>query len=308
MTNNENKKCGFVSIVGATNAGKSTLMNAIVGKFSSIVSHKVQTTRNQIRGIKNFGNTQIVFIDTPGIFDAKNKFDNAMVKSAVDSTFDTDVVLLIIDSVKGISKNSQKIINILKDSYAEQSIDNRPKIFVVLNKVDLVNKVKLLELAQQISEYKFIDKIFMISALKNDGVKDIVNSLIDVMPESNWFYDKDNYIDLPDAVYYADITREQIYKFLHKELPYDISVITDSIKYEKETDTTIINQTIYVARVSQRKIVIGDNANVIKLIGSRSRDKLKQILQRNVRLFLYVKVQENWRNNKEFFEEIGLEF
>jgi GTP-binding protein Era len=299
------KKCGFVAIVGPTNAGKSTLMNAILCKHASIVSHKVQTTRNQIRAIKNFDNTQLVFIDTPGIFDAKNRFDKAMVKSAMDSVFDCDAVLVIIDAAKGVSKNILRILDFLKGGEAKKSNANM-KIFAVLNKIDLINKLHLLELANVLNGAINFDKIFMISAIKNDGINDIISSVIEAVPVSHWFYENDT-IDIPDALYYAEITREQVYKFLHKELPYDISVLTDSIVNSAD-GVLEISQTIYVSRVSQRKIVIGDNANVIKIIGMRSRKNLQEIIGRKVRLFLHAKVQENWRDKKEFYDEIGLEF
>ncbi len=297
-------KCGFVSIVGPTNAGKSTLMNAILGKHASIVSHKVQTTRNQIRGIKNFENTQLVFIDTPGIFDAKNRFDKAMVKSATDSIFDCDVAVIMVDATKGVGKNVMRILEFLKDADGQKTNPNM-KFFAVLNKVDLINKLHLLELANALNAAFNFDRIFMVSAIKNDGVDDVVGALIDAAPVSHWFYENDT-IDMPDKLYYAEITREQVYKFLHKELPYDISVLTDSVV--DVGGALEIHQTIYVSRVSQRKIVIGENANVIKIIGMRARKNLQDITGKKVRLFLHAKVQENWRDKKEFYDEIGLEF
>ena len=300
----DNKNCGFIAIIGATNSGKSTLMNTILDRHASIVSHKVQTTRNQIRGIKNYGNTQLVFIDTPGIFDAKNRFDKSIVKSAIDSVTDCDVIILLIDSVKGINKHVVHILDILKQLDLHKA-NSGLRIFAALNKIDLVNKLDLLKLTDDLNKLFIFDDIFMISAYKNDGVEDLVRACIRSSPKSNWFYLSDT-IALPDNVYYAEITREQIYKFLHKELPYDISVLTESIK--NIDNVTEIYQTVYVSRISQRKIVIGDNASVIKLIGSRSRKILQGITKRKIRLFLNVKVQEDWKNKKEFYDEIGLEF
>ena len=298
------KKCGFVAIIGATNSGKSTLMNTIIGKHASIVSHKVQTTRNQIRGIKNYNDTQLVFIDTPGIFNAKNQFDKAIVKSATDSIIDCDIILFVIDVVKGINKHVLNVIDFLNKSDLHK-INPNLKIFAVLNKIDLVNKLDLLNLANRLNNLFNFDSTFMISAYKNDGVCDLITACIDTSPKSNWFYLSDM-VDLPDKVYYAEITREQIYKFLHKELPYNISVLTDSIK---DVDSVLeIYQTVYVSRTSQRKIVIGENASIIKLIGTRARQALQSITGQKVRLFLVVKVKEDWRNRKEFYEEFGLEF
>ena len=303
MDNNV-KKCGFISIIGATNSGKSTLMNTILGIHASIVSHKVQTTRNTIRGIKNYGNTQLIFIDTPGIFNAVNKFDKAIVKSATDSIIDCDIILFVIDAVRGINKSVLSIIDKLKniDRFKNQNL----KICAILNKVDLVHKVKLLDLASKLNALFSFDNIFMISAYKNDRVEDVVKTCVDYSPKSNWFYNNE-VLDIPDNVYYAEITREQIYKFLHKELPYDISVITESIKYDSD-NILEIRQIIYVSRIGQRKIVIGDKAEIVKLIGSRSRKMLQNITGQKVRLFLTVKVQSDWKNKKEFYDELGLEF
>ena len=252
---NNIKKCGFVSIIGATNSGKSTLMNSILGIHASIVSHKVQTTRNLIRGIKNYDDTQLIFIDTPGIFNAINKFDKAIVKSATDSLIDCDIILFVIDSVKGINKAVLNILDRLKDI---DRVQNKSlKICAVLNKVDLLHKPQLLALASKLNVLFNFDNIFMVSAYKNDGIDDVVKACVDYSPQSNWFYDNE-VLDIPNSLYYAEITREQVYKFLHKEIPYDISVITENIK--EENNILEIRQIIYVSRVSQRKIVIGDKA------------------------------------------------
>ena len=301
--NNSVKKCGFISIIGATNSGKSTLMNAILGIHASIVSHKVQTTRNIIRGIKNYDNTQLVFIDTPGIFNAVNKFDKAIVKSATDSFIDCDIILFVIDVVKGINKTVLNIIQKLRN--IDKVRNENLKICAVLNKVDLIHKPKLLGIADNLNVLFNFDNIFMVSAYKNDGIDDVVKACVDYSPQSNWFYDNE-VLDISNSLYYAEITREQVYKFLHKEIPYDISVITENIK--EENNILEIRQIIYVSRVSQRKIVIGDKAEIVKLIGSRSRQMLQNITGQKVRLFLTVKVQADWKNKKEFYDELGLEF
>ena len=297
---NKKTKCGFVALIGATNSGKSTLMNTILLTKVSITSHKVQTTRNQIKGIKDDGDTQMIFIDTPGIFNPKGKFDKAMVSSAWSAMNDSDAVIFLLDSTKGITKTFDSIVAKLKTI-------NAP-VALALNKVDLIDKKDLLKLTSQImkSAPDLFEEIFMISALENDGVDDLIKWVKGKMPESPWFFDKDMTTDLPLSLHLAEITREKIYEYLHQELPYSIAVKTDSI--EEENNAFTIKQTIYTSEENHKSIILGEKGSKIKLIGTKAREEMAVILNKKVNLFLYVKVKENWRDTPEFFTDIGLDF
>ncbi len=297
---NKKTKCGFVALIGATNSGKSTLMNTILLTKVSITSHKVQTTRNQIKGIKDDGDTQMIFIDTPGIFNPKGKFDKAMVSSAWSAMNDSDAVIFLLDSTKGITKTFDSIVAKLKTI-------NAP-VALALNKVDLIDKKDLLKLTSQImkSAPNLFEEIFMISALENDGVDDLIKWVKGKMPESPWFFDKDMTTDLPLSLHLAEITREKIYEYLHQELPYSIAVKTDSI--EEENNAFTIKQTIYTSEENHKSIILGEKGSKIKLIGTKAREEMAVILNKKVNLFLYVKVKENWRDTPEFFTDIGLDF
>lgn len=297
---NKKTKCGFVALIGATNSGKSTLMNTILLTKVSITSHKVQTTRNQIKGIKDDGDTQMIFIDTPGIFNPKGKFDKAMVSSAWSAMNDSDAVIFLLDSTKGITKTFDSIVAKLKTI-------NAP-VALALNKVDLIDKKDLLKLTSQImkSAPDLFEEIFMISALENDGVDDLIKWVKGKMPESPWFFDKDMTTDLPLSLHLAEITREKIYEYLHQELPYSIAVKTDSI--EEGNNAFTIKQTIYTSEENHKSIILGEKGAKIKLIGTKSREEMAVILNKKVNLFLYVKVKENWRDTPEFFTDIGLDF
>lgn len=297
---NKKTKCGFVALIGATNSGKSTLMNTILLTKVSITSHKVQTTRNQIKGIKDDGDTQMIFIDTPGIFNPKGKFDKAMVSSAWSAMNDSDAVIFLLDSTKGITKTFDSIVAKLKTI-------NAP-VALALNKVDLIDKKDLLKLTSQImkSAPDLFEEIFMISALENDGVDDLIKWVKGKMPESPWFFDKDMTTDLPLSLHLAEITREKIYEYLHQELPYSIAVKTDSI--EEGNNAFTIKQTIYTSEENHKSIILGEKGAKIKLIGTKAREEMAVILNKKVNLFLYVKVKENWRDTPEFFTEIGLDF
>ena len=297
---NKKTKCGFVALIGATNSGKSTLMNTILLTKVSITSHKVQTTRNQIKGIKDDGDTQMIFIDTPGIFNPKGKFDKAMVSSAWSAMNDSDAVIFLLDSTKGITKTFDSIVAKLKTI-------NAP-VALALNKVDLIDKKDLLKLTSQImkSAPDLFEEIFMISALENDGVDDLIKWVKGKMPESPWFFDKDMTTDLPLSLHLAEITREKIYEYLHQELPYSIAVKTDSI--EEGNNAFTIKQTIYTSEENHKSIILGEKGSKIKLIGTKAREEMAVILNKKVNLFLYVKVKENWRDTPEFFTEIGLDF
>lgn len=297
---NKKTKCGFVALIGATNSGKSTLMNTILLTKVSITSHKVQTTRNQIKGIKDDGDTQMIFIDTPGIFNPKGKFDKAMVSSAWSAMNDSDAVIFLLDSTKGITKTFDSIVAKLKTI-------NAP-VALALNKVDLIDKKDLLKLTSQImkSAPDLFEEIFMISALENDGVDDLIKWVKSKMPESPWFFDKDMTTDLPLSLHLAEITREKIYEYLHQELPYSIAVKTDSI--EEGNNAFTIKQTIYTSEENHKSIILGEKGSKIKLIGTKAREEMAVILNKKVNLFLYVKVKENWRDTPEFFTDIGLDF
>ncbi len=297
---NKKTKCGFVALIGATNSGKSTLMNTILLTKVSITSHKVQTTRNQIKGIKDDGDTQMIFIDTPGIFNPKGKFDKAMVSSAWSAMNDSDAVIFLLDSTKGITKTFDSIVAKLKTI-------NAP-VALALNKVDLIDKKDLLKLTSQImkSAPDLFEEIFMISALENDGVDDLIKWVKGKMPESPWFFDKDMTTDLPLSLHLAEITREKIYEYLHQELPYSIAVKTDSI--EEGNNAFTIKQTIYTSEENHKSIILGEKGSKIKLIGTKAREEMAVILNKKVNLFLYVKVKENWRDTPEFFTDIGLDF
>ena len=295
-----NTKCGFIALIGATNSGKSTLLNTILLSKISITSHKVQTTRNQIRGIKNLDDTQMIFIDTPGIFNPKGKFDKAMVSSAWSAMNDSDAVLFLLDATKGITKTFDNIITKLRTI--------KTPIALVLNKVDLINKEELLKLTTRIvnSADGLFDEIFMISALKNDGVGDLINWVKGKMPQSPWFFDDNMKTDLPLSLHLAEITREKIYQYLHQELPYSIAIKTESI--EENGNSFTVKQVIYTSEENHKSIILGEKGSKIKLIGIKAREEMAKILGKKVNLFLYVKVKENWRDTPEFFTDIGLDF
>lgn len=298
--NNEQTRCGFVALIGATNSGKSTLLNTILATKVSITSHKVQTTRNQIRGVKTDGDTQMVFIDTPGIFNPKGKFDKAMVSSAWSAMNDSDCVIFLLDAHKGITPTFDNIVKHLRTI--------KTPIALCLNKVDLLDKEKLLKLTSDIMKIApdLFREIFMISALQNDGVGDMMNWIKGQMPESPFFFDRDTKTDLPLELHLAEITREKVYTLLHQELPYSIAIKTDSIEEEKNSFT--IKQTIYTSQENHKSIIIGEHGSKIKAIGIKAREEMALIMGKKVNLFLFVKVKENWRDTPEFFTDIGLDF
>jgi GTP-binding protein Era len=292
-------KCGFVTVVGAPNAGKSTLINGLVGRKVTIVSPKVQTTRNRILGVALEGDTQIILVDTPGIFSTpKRRLEKAMVHSAWDSLSDADGIMLIVDVSQRTFEETEKILSKL-EYYKKKAV-------LVLNKIDLIPKEKLLALAQNFSRSS-IDQIFMISALKGDGIKDLKTYWAERLPEGPWLFPKDQLSDLSERLLAAEITREEIFFRLHEELPYAIWVETESWE-EFKNGSVKISQIIYVQRESQRPIVLGHGGSQIKAIGAASRRQLTAILQRPVHLFLQVKVKANWIENPRLYASIGLDF
>jgi GTP-binding protein Era len=294
-----NTKAGFVALIGAPNAGKSTLLNSLVGSKVSIVSRKVQTTRALVRGIAIEGEAQIVFVDTPGIFKPKRRLDRAMVTSAWGGAADADVVALLLDVRKGIDEEAEAILAKLPDL-------KRPKI-LILNKIDLIERSRLLAMASTLNEKVPFAHTFMISALKGDGLVALKRQLADLMPKGPWLYPEDQISDAPLRMLAAEITREKIYERLHEELPYQSTVETD--QWQQRPDGSIrIEQTVFVERDSQRKIVLGKGGQTIKAIGQAARREIAEVAEAPVHLFLFVKVRENWSDDPERYREMGLEF
>lgn len=292
-------RCGFVALIGAPNVGKSTLVNALVGAKVTIVSRKVQTTRALIRGIVIENNAQIILVDTPGIFSPKRRLDRAMVSTAWSGAHDADLVCVLLDAKTGIDEEAEAIL-------AKAASVNHEKILVI-NKVDLVQREKLLALAQAANERMPFAKTFMIAAISGDGVDDIRSTLAEMVPPGPFLYPEDQMSDAPMRHLAAEITREKIYRKLHQELPYQSTVETD--KWEERKDKSVrIEQTIFVERESQRKIVLGKGGATIKSIGADSRKELGEILGVPVHLFLFVKVRENWGDDPDRYREMGLEF
>ena len=292
-------RSGFVALIGAPNAGKSTLVNQLVGTKVSIVTHKVQTTRALVRGISVHGNAQIVFVDTPGIFSPKRRLDRAMVTTAWGGARDADIVLVLIDAERGLEGDAEKLVEGLETV-------RQPKI-LVLNKIDRIRRDTLLGLAADINGRARFDATFMISALNGSGCKDLMDHLAAALPEGPWYYPEDQISDLPMRQLAAEVTREKLYLRLHQELPYSSTVETE--KWEERKDGSVrIEQVIYVERDSQKKIVLGHKGEAIKAIGQAARKEIGEILEQPVHLFLFVKVRENWGNDPERYREMGLEF
>jgi GTPase len=293
------RRCGIIALIGAPNVGKSTLINAIVGAKVAIVSHKVQTTRALLRGIATEADAQLVFIDTPGIFQPRRRLDRAMVAGAWTGAGDADIVGAMIDAKRGIDEETSALL-------ARLASLGRPKILIV-NKIDLVEKPTLLALVQDASGRVAFAATFMVSALSGDGIADFKHWLAGHVPVGPWHYPEDQITDAPLRQLAAEITREQLYLRLHQELPYQSTVETNS--WQELKDGSIrIEQTIYVERMSQRKIVLGKGGQTIKAIGAQARREITDIIEQPVHLFLFVKVREAWGDDPERYREIGLEF
>jgi GTP-binding protein Era len=299
MAEVEAKRCGFVALIGAPNVGKSTLLNAVVGTKVTIVSHKVQTTRSLVRGIAIESAAQIVFIDTPGIFAPKRRLDRAMVTSAWSGAHDADLVGLMIDARKGIDEEAEAILKRLGEVRTEK--------FLVINKVDLVAKESLLKVARDLNAREKFAATFMVSALTGDGVADLRGWLAGNVPAGPWHYPEDQISDLPLRQLAAEITREKIYQRLHQELPYQSTVETETWT-ERKDGSVRIEQTIYVERESQRKIVLGKGGAAIKAIGAEARKEIAAVVEKPVHLFLFVKVREGWGDDPARYREMGLAF
>jgi GTPase len=293
------RRCGFVTLIGAPNVGKSTLLNALVGTKVSIVSPKVQTTRTLVRGITIEGAAQIIFIDTPGIFAPRRRLDRAMVTTAWSGAQDADIVGVLVDAKRGVDEDTAALLSRITDVA-------HPKMLLI-NKVDLVDKSSLLPLVERLNKQIAFQATFMISALIHDGVDDVKRWLAGQMPQGPWHYPEDQISDAPLRSLAAEITREKLYLWLHQELPYQSTVETDLWK-ELKDGAVRIEQTIYVARESQRKIVLGKGGQTIKTIGAAARKEIAEIVDKPVHLFLFVKVREGWANDPERYREMGLEF
>jgi GTPase len=298
-TANPATRCGFVALIGAPNVGKSTLVNALVGSKVTIVSRKVQTTRALIRGIAIENHAQIILVDTPGIFLPKRRLDRAMVSTAWSGAHDADLVCVLLDAKSGIDEEADAILSKL-------SSVSHPKI-LVLNKIDLVPREKLLALAKAANDRLPFEQTFMVSALSGDGVDDLRRTLATLVPPGPFHYPEDQMSDAPMRHLAAEITREKIFRQLHQELPYQSTVETDSWT-ERKDKSVRIEQTIFVERESQRKIVLGKGGAAIKSIGADARKEIAEILGQKVHLFLFVKVRENWGEDPDRYREMGLEF
>jgi len=298
-TQDGNTRCGFVALIGAPNSGKSTLTNALVGAKVSIVTHKAQTTRGPVRGLFIAGDAQVILVDTPGIFQPKRKLDRAMAQAAWDRAADADIVALVIDAARGLDDKLAPIVEHLPDI-------RRPTL-AVLNKVDLVKKPELLRLTADLQALKAFDLVFMVSALTGDGVDDLKTYFAEAVPPGPWLFPEDQLSDASLRQTSAEITREKLFLRLHEELPYALTVETTEWK-ELKDGSVRIEQTIFVERESQRRIVLGAKGAMIKEIGSAARAEIAEIAGTPVHLFLFVKVRERWGEDPERFREMGLDY
>ena len=301
---NVNTQCGFVAVLGAPNAGKSTLVNALVGTKVSIVSPKVQTTRSIVRGIALHNQSQIVFVDTPGIFEgAKHRLERAMVSAAWSGAEDADVLLLVVDGSKRLGDDARALIA----SLTERMKDNARPAMLVINKVDLAGKDSLLKLTSELNQAVTFAETFMVSALNGDGTDKILDVLADTMPVGPWLYPEDDVSDMPQRLLAAEITREKLFLALRQELPYDSAVETDSWT-EFRDGSARIDQTVYVTRDSQKPIVLGKGGKAIKAVGEQARKELETLLDRRLHLFIHVKVEPKWRERRSHYAAWGLDF
>jgi GTP-binding protein Era len=294
-------RCGFVALIGAPNAGKSTLLNALVGAKVAIVTHKVQTTRTRITGIglNEDLNAQLVFIDTPGIFEPKRRLDRAMVSAAWKGSEDAEETLLLIDAKKGLNEEAERIVLALKEAGR--------KVHLAINKIDTVKRDSLLALTAELNATGVFDEIFMISAKNGDGVADLKDFLARQAPEGPWMYPEDQMADVTMRILAAEVTREKVYLRLHDELPYATTVETE--KWEDRKDGSVrIEQVIHVQRETQKGIVIGKGGSMLKTLGQMAREELEDMLGRKVHLFLHVRVTERWADDRTVYKDMGLDF
>lgn len=293
------KRCGFIALIGAPNAGKSTLLNRLVGTKVSIVSPKVQTTRTRVLGIALRGAAQAIFIDTPGIFEPRRRLERAMVAAAWSGAADADDVVVLVEATRAVSKDTRRIVEGLAKAGR--------KAILALNKIDLVKRQKLLGLAAELNETGVFTDVFMISATTGDGVEDLMSVLVSRLAEGPWLFPEDQVSDMPARLLAAEITREKLFIQLHEELPYSLTVETES--WENFRNGSVrIGQIVYVQRDTQKAIVLGKGGQRIKSVGADAREELEQILDRKVHLFLHVKVRANWIDNPERYRDWGLDF
>lgn len=297
MTQDMQTSCGFVAVLGQPNAGKSTLINSFVGHKVSIVSHKVQTTRQRILGITIHNQTQIILVDTPGIFQAKKRLEKAMVSAAWTASKEADLIIVLHDASQKNTSNTEAILKELGGK----------KATLVLNKVDQIAKERLLELIAHFKDYTTIEDILMTSALTGDGVPELVGYVSAKLPIGPWLFDAEQITDMPQRMWAAEITREKLYQHLHQELPYETYVETESWERQKNGDIRI-SQVIYVAREGQKSIILGKGGQQIKKIGHAARQEIAYYLEKNVHLFLFVKVAENWADKPGAYRLMGLDF
>jgi GTP-binding protein Era len=297
--NEKTTRAGFVAVIGAPNAGKSTLVNALVGQKVAIVSAKAQTTRARLMGIAIQDQSQILLVDTPGIFEPRRRLDRAMVAAAWGGAGDADLILLVIDAADGLNREVERII---------ENLGHRDHpLWIALNKVDLVKKPNLLTLSVALTERLNPDKVFMISAAQGDGVPDLKGALAEAMPDGPWLYPEDEVSDATDRMIAAEMTREQIFNQLHQELPYSSAIETESWE-DRPDGSTVIHQQIFVERDSQKAIVIGKGGSRLRTIGEKARAEISEHLGRKVHLFLHVKVNPRWGEDRSLYEDIGLEW
>ena len=294
----EKTYAGFIAIIGPTNAGKSTLINQIMGRKVSIVSHKVQTTRTNLRAIKMVGERQLIFVDTPGVFKPGRRLDRAMVGAAMDAISDADAVLLILDASKGITDTVRGLIEKIRD---------HKNLFVALNKTDAIKKNDLLPIAAELTSLASFNEIFMISALKNDGLEPMLSVLAAVMPESPYLFEPHDATDVADNLYLAELTREKVYRFIHQELPYHINVVTEHVDVDDQ-GVLDIYQKIVVQNDAHKKIVIGRGGTQLQQIGTAARHDIQEQWGVNARLHIFVRVEPNWEETAENYTDQGLEF
>ncbi|NQZ14625.1 MAG: GTPase Era [Alphaproteobacteria bacterium] len=301
MSDDNNKRFGFVAVAGAPNAGKSTLMNALVGEKVSIVSPKVQTTRTRVLGIALHENAQIVFVDTPGIFQPskKNNLEKAIVSAAWEGVYDAETLVFVVDISKKSDKSDQHIIERLKEIKPNKTV-------LVLNKIDKVSREKLIEAAAHYNTLYDFDATFMISALKKNGIKDLLSFLADSMPEDIWHYPEDHITDMPMRLMAAEVTREKLFLKLYQELPYHLTVETDEWEQFDNGDIKL-SQTIYVTRDTHKKIILGKGGSMIRQIGQAARNELSKSWDVPVHLKTFVKVRENWLDDDERYAPWGLD-
>jgi GTPase len=295
----EARRCGTIALVGAPNAGKSTLLNLLVGSKLSIVTPKVQTTRSRVLGIALRGDAQLIFVDTPGIFTPKRRLDRAMVAAAWASAQDADIVVVLVDAARGFDDDTRAILERLKTTGR--------RLVLALNKIDLVKRELLLPLADALGKACAVERIFMISSTAGDGTGDLADFLGTAAPEGPWLYPEDQLTDLPQRLLAAEITREQIFLQLHQELPYATTVETEGWE-EREDGSVKISQTIHVQRDGQKAIVLGKGGSQVKSIGAKSRAELERLFGRRVHLLLFVRVSENWADDRAHYDAIGLDF